>query len=436
MTVDVVRCLPVEAWAVALATLPGCGQHRLRALLAVADHDAEAAWEVVLDDRRAPDLAEAIGRGGSGVVARWRTAARTIDVERTWTSLTDGGVGVWVQHGDGYPTALAGDPDPPPVLFWRGDPQALDVPAVAIVGTRRCTAYGSDVARSLGRDLAAAGVAVVSGLALGIDGAAHEGALAAGHVDGRLLDIDDESSAEGALAAGSGDGQRLGIDDGSSCRPPLPAGGRRRRTDAPTAAVASLPAVGPPIAVVGSGLDVVYPPRHRALWQRVADHGLLITEAPPGGAPEPWRFPRRNRILAALAKVVVVVESHASGGSLSTVRNAIDRGVTVMAVPGSVRSPSSAGTNRLLADGVAPVTCADDVLTALSLEGATVATQGPSARAPEPESPVLAAVEWTPTATEDVLRRTGLTLGAAATELARLEVEGLVRRRGAWWERR
>jgi DNA processing protein len=111
-----------------------------------------------------------------------------------------------------------------------------------------------------------------------------------------------------------------------------------------------------------------------------------------------------------------------------------------MAVPGSVRSPSSAGTNRLLADGVAPVTCADDVLTALSLEGAVLPSPQPSHASTgdddDAASPVLAAVDWTPTSTEDVLRRTGLALGAAATELARLEVQGRVRRRGSWWERR
>ena len=409
------RTLPDEAWAVALATLPGCGQHRLRAVLRLHGHDAEAAWRSVEDGSRTDELADALGRGGSAVAARWRTAVRAADVERTWRDLADDGVGVWVEQGDGYPAALADDPDPPPILFWRGDPQALEHPAVAIVGTRRCTAYGADVARSLGRDLASAGVAVVSGLALGIDGAAHEGALAAGHVDGRLLDVGDEV----------GDRLRTGRTDG---------------TDG-TAGTASSPDLGPPIAVVGSGLDVVYPPRHRALWHRVADHGLLLTESPPGGAPEPWRFPRRNRILAALAQVVVVVESHESGGSLSTVRNAIDRGVTVMAVPGSVRSPASAGTNRLLADGVAPVTGADDVLTALALEGVVLPTAKPavasgSSTVGDDESPVLAAVDWTPTATEDILRRTGLTLGTAATELARLEVEGRVRRRGAWWERR
>ena len=395
------RCLPAEAWAVALATLPGCGQQRLRSVLHVGDHDPEAAWSAIVRGDRAQELADAVGRGGANAVAAWRAASRSVDVERVWRSVTDEGVGVWVERGDGYPAALADDPDPPPILFWRGDPQALEHPAVAIVGTRRCTAYGSDVARTLGRDLATAGVAVVSGLALGIDGAAHEGALAAGHVDGRLVDDDDEPTLDLS----------------------------------PTVT----PDAGPPIAVVGSGLDVVYPPRHRALWHRVAEHGLLLTETPPRGAPEPWRFPRRNRILAALAQVVVVVESHATGGSLSTVRNAIDRGVTVMAVPGSVRSPASAGTNRLLADGAAPVTGVDDVLTALSLEGAFVApAERREARVTgdDASSPVLAAVDWTPTATEDVLRRTGLSLGAAATELARLEVQGLVRRRGGWWERR
>jgi DNA processing protein len=180
------------------------------------------------------------------------------------------------------------------------------------------------------------------------------------------------------------------------------------------------------------------------LWQRVAAHGLLLTEAPPGAAPEPWRFPRRNRVLAALADLVVVVESHASGGSLSTVRAAIDRGLTVMAVPGSVRSPSSVGTNRLLADGIAPVTDTADVLVALALEGVTLDPRSrhrsPSTEptAPEPEQeadPLLAAVDWTPTSTEDVLRRTGLDLPEASRRLTQLELSGHVRRRGGWWER-
>ena len=398
-----VVALPSEAWAVALSLLPACGQQRLASVVRHFGGDTAEAWRVIAGGE-AGSLTDVLGRGGAGLVTRWRDAAPTIDPFDVWSSLMADGTGVWLHGADGYPAALADDPDPPPILFWRGDPQALERPAVAIVGTRRCTAYGADVARSLGRDLAAAGVVVVSGLALGIDGAAHEGALAAGLVDGRLVDALDD--AEGALA----------VEE--------------------RAAYAA-----PPIGVVGSGLDVVYPPRHRSLWHRIADHGLLLTEAPPGGAPEPWRFPRRNRILAALAKVVVVVESHASGGSLSTVRNAIDRGVTVMAVPGSVRSPASAGTNRLLADGVGPVTTVDDVLTALALEGVHLGEERPATTptsdgADDEASPVLRAVDWTPTTTEDVLRRTGLTLGAVATALTKLEHAGRVRRTGSWWERR
>jgi DNA processing protein len=398
---DVGARLPQEAWAMALSLLPGCGHHRLRAVLDAFGGDAEQAWTVLAggaSSSASRSLVAALGAGGSGVVDGWRKASPSVDPEAAWRAVTRDGVGVWVLGRDGYPAGLVEDPDPSPILFWRGDPQALERPAVAIVGTRRCTAYGSDVARQLGRDLATAGVAVVSGLALGIDGAAHEGALAA-----HLGATDTDGEGPGHLSAGG-------------------------------------PGAGPPIGVVGSGLDVVYPPRHRHLWRRVAHHGLLLTEAPPGGAPEAWRFPRRNRILAGLADVVVVVESHASGGSLSTVRAALDRDITVMAVPGSVRSPSSAGTNRLLADGVAPVTDADDVLVALSLTGANVTTTtvasctaGTTERGPEP--PVLAAGDWTPTSTEANQRRTGLTLGEASTELTRLEVQGRLRRRGGWWER-
>jgi DNA processing protein len=384
--------LPPGACALALASLPGMGTPRLAALLDAGGGDPVQAWALVKGPPTLDlDLGSRVGgRGGGALVDRWREAARTMAVERRWAEAIAAGIGVWWPAADGYPPGLAGDPDPPPVLFHRGAvPGAVGAghrrPAVAIVGTRRCTSYGSDVARELGRDLAAAGITVVSGLALGIDGAAHEGALAA-----------------------------VSADDGRAA---------------------------PPAGVVGSGLDVVYPPRHRRLWQRVAEAGVLLSEAPPGAAPDAWRFPRRNRILAALASVVVVVESHASGGSMSTVRAAIDRGIPVMAVPGSVRSASSAGTNRLLADGVAPVTDATDVLVALSLEGVQTAAAGAGghggggATDAELDDPLLAAVDWTPTATEDVLRRTGLSIEEAATQLTRLEVAGLVRRRGGWWER-
>ena len=373
------------AHAVALSMLPGCGHHRLRALLGAAGHEPELAWLAIASGHTGDlDLSSrfTLGPDQAGLLARWKEAAAAIDPHAVQRALHRERIGVWLAGDEGAPAVLVDDPDPPPLLFWRGDPAAADAvrPAAAIVGTRRCTAYGRDVARQLGRDLALAGVRVVSGLALGIDGAGHQGALAAGSTN-----------------AGA-----------------------------------------PPVAVVGSGLDVVYPTRHRALWDRVAEAGILLGEAPPGARPEAWRFPRRNRILAALSDVVIVVESHASGGSLSTVRAAIERGITVMAVPGSVRSPSSVGTNRLLADGAAPVTDVDDVLVALSLEGRAPgagAAGGFAADAELVDDPVLAAVDWTPTATEEVLRRTGLSIVQTTTQLTRLEVRGLVRRRGGWWER-
>lgn len=381
----------VRAHALALAALPGANRSRLAKVLAAAGGDPVRAWRALAGPPTLDlDVGSRLGPQAGRLLDRWRAVAATTDVDAGYRRARAMGIGLWLAGDEGYPPALVDDPEPPPILFHVGGDRAAGAvgalgagagartrrAAVAIVGTRRATAYGLDVARDLGRDLADAGVTVVSGLALGIDGAAHEGALVAG-------------------AAGA-----------------------------------------PPVGVVGSGLDVVYPRRHRQLWRRVADAGVVLSEAPPGALPEPWRFPQRNRILAGLADVVVVVESHASGGSLSTVRAAIDRGITVMAVPGSVRSPSSTGTNRLLADGVAPVTDVGDVLVALALEGVAAAPSLVTPAAAEvDDDPVLAAVDWTPTATEEILRRTGLSVPEAATQLTRLEVRGLVRRRGGWWER-
>jgi DNA processing protein len=259
--------------------------------------------------------------------------------------------------------------------------EALDRPRVGIVGTRRCSGYGTDVARHLGRQLAAAGVAVVSGLALGIDGAAHEGALASG----------------GAA----------------------------------------------PVGVVANGLDVAYPRRHARLIGRVAGSGALLSEAPVGCRPEAWRFPARNRLIAALSQVLVVVESHRAGGSFHTVRAAAQRGVVVMAVPGPIWSPSSAGTNQLLSEGCPPVCDAADVLVALALESAGH-PPSPCLHAVHPDNrpvptgeaaTVLDALDWQPSSPDQVLARTGLSPGRVAVLLAGLERDGWARGRGGWWER-
>ena len=356
--------LPAEAYAAALAGLPGMGPRRL---LAVLDRwPADEAWSRVL-------------AGGAGVTTdlgvAWRRAAQATDVFGLWQEHLDAGVGVDVLGGEGYPSLLAADHEAPALLFRLGDPSVLAGRRVAIVGTRRCTRYGRDVAQELGRDLAAAGVGVVSGLALGIDGAAHVGALQAGG--------------------------------------------------------------GPPVGVVGSGLDVVYPRAHARLWDAVAVAGLLVSEAPMGARPEPWRFPARNRVIAALAEVVVVVESHAAGGSQYTVDAAQARGRTVMAVPGSVRSPASAGVNALLADGCAPARDAADVLVALGLSTATAAIPAPDLRPPPGpvEQRVLQALGWEVASLEQVVARSGSTPGEASVALARLERDGWVSGAGGWWER-
>ena len=240
----------------------------------------------------------------------WRRAARGVDVAATWARHRRHGVAVLVLGADDYPAALAGDPEAPAVLFALGQPAAVDrSPRVAVVGTRSATRYGLAMAARLGADLASAGVVVVSGLALGIDGAAHEGATS-------------------GWAAAPGHGA-------------------------------------PPVGVVATGLDAPYPPGNARLWERVARAGAIVSETPVGVPVPRWRFPQRNRIMAALADVVVVVECHPRGGALHTVRAAMARGLTVGAVPGSVRSPASAGTNDLLADGAFVVRDAADVLVAV-----------------------------------------------------------------------
>jgi DNA processing protein len=367
----------IDDAAVALAALPAMGPARLLAVLR-AWPPAEA-WARVLANRAMAEaaVADACRPDPAGVGRTWQAAARAVVPADLGAAHRRAGVAITVWGTSGYPTVLAEDHQPPAVLFSVGALEALTPPRVAIVGTRRCTRYGHDVAHRLGRELAEAGVAVVSGLAAGIDGAAHEGVLAAGAV--------------------------------------------------------------PPIGVVGSGHDVVYPARHRRLWRRVGEQGVLLSEAPLGARPEPWRFPARNRIIAGLAQAVVVVESHRAGGSMHTVEAANDRGRTILAVPGPVVSPASAGTNRLIAEGCAPALDLDDVLVALGLDApaprrrdqAPVVPDGPN----DATARVLDALGWAPATLDQLLGRTGLRPGPVAVVLARLEAEGQVAAAGGWFER-
>ena len=364
-----------RACAVALVDLPGMTPVRLGRLL--DGFSPGMAWRAVAAGTHPADRGK-----------RFALAARRADPVEVAGRYAAAGVRVLLPGRPGYPAALVGDPGAPAVLCASGDPSVLEArPAVAVVGTRSATRYGMRVASDLGRGLAEAGVVVVSGLALGIDAAAHAGALAAG------------------------------------------------------------PGSAPPVAVVGTGLDVVYPSEHRVLWERVVSEGVVLSEAPLGTKPRPRVFPARNRIIAALSDVVVVVECHGRGGSLHTVEAAARRSIPVCAVPGGVHSPASFGTNGLLVDGCTPVRDVDDVLVALSLargDPAPRATRRPDDVEdhvrPEDaldrvERAVWDAVDDTPTTVETVLLRTNLSLSALTEAGGGLADRGLLVAGAGWWAR-
>lgn len=358
-----------DAHLVALLRLSRLGPRRLARLLQVYG-EPEAAWQAVRAGRLDGVPLHVAGDKRPALLSTWRAEAAAVDVDSILDEHVRAGVTILTPAHPDWPASFVDDPEPPPLVFVKGDPGKLSAPSVAIVGTRRCTAAGTVVARELGRDLAAAGLGVVSGLALGIDAAAHRG----------CLDLD--------------------------------AGG-----------------AGPPVGVVATGLDVLYPRRHVGLANRVADRGVLLSEAPLGRTAERWRFPARNRLIAGLAMAVVVVESRRHGGSMLTVDSAVERGVEVLAVPGPVRSPASDGPNQLIHEGCGLVRDATDVLTAL---GTRVPSPGQLALGPEPgpdvDDPVADAVSWPPSSLDAIVAATGLPFTEVASRLAALELAGVVER--------
>jgi len=342
-----------------IAGLLGGGERRATGLLALPEHDllAAAAGRRV---QQALDFLDALDVG----------------IERR--RLLSGQFVAVCAHAGGYPPLLQDLTDPPAVLFGVGQPNVLarlaDEPAVTVVGTRRASPYGTEVAYALGRGLGASGVTVVSGLALGVDGTAHRGCLDGGGI---------------------------------------------------------------PVAVVASGPDVVYPRRHRRLHERVCEVGLVLGELPPGSEPYRWSFPARNRIMAGLARMTLVVEAADPSGSLITAEFAKDLGRCVAAVPGRITSTVARGTNNLLKDGATPISGTEDVLDELFGVGAR---RVPSEeRVPEPEDPllrdVLEALESCDSV-EMAARAVGRRVSEIRAALGRLEAEGYVTRRDmGGWER-
>ncbi|HEY3462595.1 MAG TPA: DNA-processing protein DprA [Gaiellaceae bacterium] len=243
---------------------------------------------------------------------RWRSFERRFDERAHLERLAAAGHRFLPRSSPDFPPLLRAIHDPPAGVFLRGgaEPEVLSRPSVAIVGARACSGYGASVARSLARELAAAGLVVVSGLARGIDAEAHRGALEAS---------------------------------------------------------------GPTVAVLGCGIDRDYPAAHAELARRVAEAGLIVSEYAPGVEPAPWRFPARNRIVAGLCASTVVVEARERSGALITADLALEEGREVFAVPGEITSALSAGTNALLKLGAAPLTAAGDVLASFGIEPAPAA---------------------------------------------------------------
>lgn len=259
-----------------------------------------------------------------------------------------------------YPERLLDLPDPPPRLWARGDLSLLDRPCVAIVGTRRATAYAERVTRDLARMLATAGACVVSGLARGVDSVAHVGALEV---------------------------------DGATC------------------------------AVLGTGLDVVYPKGHEALQQRIGRQGLLLSELEPGNAAHGGSFPNRNRLIAALSTVTIVVEAGVGSGALITSRHAMDLGRVVAAVPGPIDVPQSKGSNELFLHGAHPITCMADALTLAGLMSPIRLADIPDGT---PERRIWNALGDGASDLDTLCTRSGLPAHACMAAVTALEIRGLI----------
>ncbi len=382
------KCLSKDQIAAAaLCALPKIGPKRLMTLL--KHHDPQTAWAVVQGRAKPNEVVSAMLRV-EGLITLLRHRATQDLQDQIEQRCIRSGINITIFGDENYPRVLIADLAPPAVLFYFGDLSALDSRRVGMIGTRSATASGRYLASHIAHDLATNDVCVVSGLARGIDAWAHRGAL-------RAL----ESQEAGRLAD----------------RPASQEAGR-------------------PVGVVASGLDVVYPRENAQLWQDIAKQGALISESAPGSPPEAFRFPLRNRILAALSEVLVVVESRDTGGSMITVDEAQKRDVTVLAVPGSPRNVASNGTNQLIQQGCLPIIGAQDVLVALGLDNRRAPENfyDPRFRLSASDQQLISEMAGAPFTLDEFVIRSGLTTIDAAVSLGRLEALGWIVENSGWWE--
>jgi DNA processing protein len=338
----------------------GIGPAKLRALL---DHfgDLETAWRASSSDLREAGLDRR--------ALEYLLAARSaMDLDAEVAKVHRLGAKIVTWDDADYPPQLKSIAAPPPLLYVKGAFASADQWAIAVVGTRRATAYGREVTRSLVSDLARSGVTIVSGLARGIDAAAHQAALDAG---GRTL------------------------------------------------------------AVLGHGIDFVYPPEHRQLAEQIIEHGALVTDYPVGTPPEGGNFPPRNRIISGLSLGVLVVEGAALSGARITAEFAMEQGRDVFAVPGNILQRNSELPNTLIQEGAIPVLKVDDILEPLNL---TMVAQQAEAREVIPqdatEAKLLELLSAEPVYIDDIQRATELPISKVSSTLALMELKGMVRQVG------
>jgi DNA processing protein len=355
----------VEAWA-SLHLLPGLGPRAFFDLLKAFGGPKEvlASSQASLKRCVSGEVAEAIRKGPDGG-----------QLERTlaWLALPGHSLVTW-DDAD-YPTLLLAIADPPPAFGYVGRRELLNRPALAIVGSRNATPQGLEHAEAFAAALSAGGLTIISGLAVGIDAAAHRGGLA------------------GASSS---------------------------------------------IAVLGCGLDRIYPEANRDLADRLAEAGGLLSEFPLGAPPLRGNFPRRNRLISGLARGVLVVEATLNSGSLITARIAVEQGREVFAIPGSIHSPFSKGSHRLIKEGAKLVETAQDVLDELALPGLGPAEAAPPRRESlsPAHAPLLAAMGTAPVAIDQLAARSGLPAEAIAAGLIELELAGRVAAApGGRWQR-
>lgn len=349
-----------RAFWVGLSLVPGIGPARFRKLVEALGSPANA-WSA-----RPARLAET-GLDRRAIESLLSARAR-IDLNREMEKLNGLRVRLLTLEDADYPQRLRTIADPPPVLYLRGELRPEDDLSVAIVGTRKPTVYGRQATEQFARGLAENGVAVVSGLARGIDTYAHRGALDAG---GRTL------------------------------------------------------------AVLGSGLDIIYPSENRRLAGEIAERGAVISEFPLGTQPDGINFPRRNRIISGLSTACLVVEAGETSGALITAEFALEQGRDVFAVPGNIFSPASRGPNRLISDGAKPACEMRDILEELKLEMAVEQRQARGA-IPETDSEiaVLRCLGHEPLHIDEIRRAVCLPMSVVSSTLTLLELKGLARQAG------